>query len=235
MCYARPMASPAQRWALLAEHEAGALREGWGSLSEQSARERLATRWEVEAPAQAEEALAWLLGVGDRTDAAEALAALSEGAQPDDLGARLMADALERYRRTDLLAWDASRAITMARWCAAAGHLSSARAWSWAMDAARRMRAAYRSWDELEQGFVLGEAYFRGTWSTGSDLEAIQRREARLELGFEVDLTVFDPASLAEVPTPNRAPSPCDEEGQPSASRWGRWLKWVRTGRRDHS
>ena len=70
-------------------------------------------------------------------------------------------DYRDRVRDRRLLAWDMARLVAVAGWSARGGFLEEDEAWIWIMRAARRVQAAYASWRELGEHYVLGLAYWR--------------------------------------------------------------------------
>jgi hypothetical protein len=61
-----------------------------------------------------------------------------------------------------LLADDLCRLVYVAGNGYVAGYLSEAEAWGWALAAAHRLQAAYASWEELGQHYLLGVTWRRG-------------------------------------------------------------------------
>ena len=154
-------------------------------------RRTLASYWGVANRKQLVDILGWLRDEGHRaeyealvkamaeagplTDPAELLA--PEAAHemgPDDLDVfrNKAAFAAEHGReQPSILAWDLCRLVSVARFGAAAGYFPEAEAWSWILEAARRLRAAFASWCELGDNYMTG----RGFWAQQGGAEAIAR------------------------------------------------------------
>ena len=64
--------------------------------------------------------------------------------------------------KTGLLAWDLSRHIALCRWGYACGYITEAEAWDRIFPIAQKMQAAYRSWEDLNEGYCLGREYWKG-------------------------------------------------------------------------
>ncbi|MDF7826638.1 DUF1266 domain-containing protein [Pontiellaceae bacterium B12227] len=59
-----------------------------------------------------------------------------------------------------LTGWDLGRLISLARWGVAAGYLEEDEAWEWIMPAAAEIQAAYSSWNDLGEAYLLGREFW---------------------------------------------------------------------------
>jgi hypothetical protein len=86
-------------------------------------------------------------------------------------------------RRTEILAWDLCRVISVARSSLAVGYLTRDEASELILQAARRLQYTYGSWEEMGADYKLGAIFFN-----------ISRDKSRFHLNI-VDSLIEDPAS----------------------------------------
>ena len=67
-----------------------------------------------------------------------------------------------RFRNGDIIAWDLGRLINVARLGYSAGYLPDHEALTIIMTAARALQAAFRSWRELSDNYLLGYSVSQG-------------------------------------------------------------------------
>lgn len=138
--YARVNAMTDEHLAGLAVRERGrvcnVLERDWGIRGSRVNKRRLARSQ-----------LKWLLERGDRCDL--------------ELQVRVPADALPGLQRS-LLAWDAARAIHVARLCFFAGYLDEAGAWSHVRAAAALVAPHFRTYADFGRAFLEGRALHVG-------------------------------------------------------------------------
>ena len=75
----------------------------------------------------------------------------------------------------ELLGWDLSRLINVARAEYRAGWIDEATAWRHIMPAARRLQRAYSSWQELSDNYLLGRRFWGGRDETQPQFESRAR------------------------------------------------------------
>ena len=125
----------------------------------------LARSWEIVDYESAIRILTWLSREGHRGELARYLRDLDDA--PPELHSCL--DNNEpALRRTSILAWDLCRAITTARRCHAVGFLPRDETWEIIQRSARRLQAAYASWEELGEDYLLGYRFFDPEQKSGA-------------------------------------------------------------------
>lgn len=73
-----------------------------------------------------------------------------------------------------ILAWDLCRLVSVARFGAGAEYLTEAEAWKWIDDAALRLKAAFSSWRELSENYLVGREFW-GDPAAREQVEIIQK------------------------------------------------------------
>lgn len=193
-----PTLSPGQRWALLAPPVPSPgddpRRDLPVSLSVAYCQAELRQDWGVCGPEDLGEVIAWLLDGGHRRQAEATLAAIERGEAPSDDQERHVAAARRLYQRRSALAWDAGRAIWVARLATRAGYLAEVSGWGVALEAARGLRQTYGSWAEAAEGYGLGFSYWREGFA---ELPIVERAEvvtdsARGGLAFDIPLSELE-------------------------------------------
>jgi len=121
--------------------------------------------WNVHNKADAIECLDWLKTTGQRgtfTDALQALHGHGKGASFSPQEAPIIRKEEARHpSKGHLLAWDYCRLIHVASLAYHVGYLTEAEAWGYINDAAAKLQAAYPSWKEMSDDYILG----RAVWS----------------------------------------------------------------------
>jgi hypothetical protein len=166
--------SPAERWAVaaaanLARVNSSSLVSLHTTKLPMTNRHILRNWWNVHDAVSLESTLAWLKNEGHRTGFQamhQALAGVAgpaelEGADPDERALLAFVHANHaRFKNGDIVAWDFTRVINVARWGFSAGYISEGRAWSHALEAARVLQREYDSWAELSDNFFLGRRFW---------------------------------------------------------------------------
>lgn len=172
-----------QRWALalagiLAEIN-GARHDRLGGKSRdvyerEASAHSLAKWWNIDGPDAARGCLDWLANEGHRADLCALVAALRAD-EPTTGQRSLIEDSSEERRRfvrehaaslgeRGLLAWDLGRLVAVAGWAHLAGYLGDEdNAWTRILPAARAVQAAYGSWREFGEHYLLGLEYAFGS------------------------------------------------------------------------
>lgn len=101
-----------------------------------------------------------------------------------------------------LLAWDLCRVVSLAGWGALSGVCSEEDAWIWIVPACKRLQRAYKSWDDLGEGYTLGCAFWGPTHEKGCR-DAIAKLQVptspwrTIPWSTNIDETVADEANAA--------------------------------------
>ena len=66
----------------------------------------------------------------------------------------------DKLDANSMVAWDLSRLVSLVRWGVFVGYLSEDEAWEWIMPAARKIQAAFGSWQEVGEDYLLGRSFW---------------------------------------------------------------------------
>ncbi|MEO7329930.1 MAG: DUF1266 domain-containing protein, partial [Minicystis sp.] len=176
------MGSKQQDWAVglaaisIRAHEGDTRKLGgwsrrWGGAERKAtSREWLQLLWSINSAADVTAVLTMLRDIGE-SQTWERMAAAGKGdpiAEHPDFARRRAI--IEQHRGhvggRRLLAWDAGRLATVAGWAYLSGYLEEDEAWGWILPMGARVRAAYGSWEEFSQHYLIGRSFWSDANST---------------------------------------------------------------------
>lgn len=152
--------------------------------------------WDVTDRESADQTLDWILNEGHRADFVDTMESLKEGGaeeeseedlaailgvmlEDDEAGlylAQSFSDYLE-FGPTAIDAWDYSRAVSLLGWYYLAGFYTETEALDKALEIAQTVQTNFSSWDEFNESYCRGYAYWASTdssdrWATYETLKA---------------------------------------------------------------
>jgi hypothetical protein len=125
----------------------------------------------------------WLLHEGHHQPCLEVCRLLRESPEFPDLDPdepplhRFVAEHLEELEQSQLVGFDLSRLVVVARFAYTAGYIEGQEAWSWIFDAARGVQRAFTSWEGLGRDCFLGHHFLElsgGYPVSDAELEAYE-------------------------------------------------------------
>jgi hypothetical protein len=148
-----------------------------GSASEANARAILQNSWGIHGESELAGMVQWLENSGSSAEYRELEAEIlaNPGAASKSPKHAFVAKYRGRLGKNALLAWDLCRVVSLVGWGARCGMISEETAWGWIAPSARRLQAAYKSWEDLGEGYTLGCAF----WSAKHEQEC---RDAMAQL-----------------------------------------------------
>lgn len=172
----RPL-TDAQRWGLVAGGLLTEINDGgydslWFPFGRSKSKQYLRDGWDTVDQDDLNRIHDWLVREGHRVSCAAICQHVREmqlGLAPYDANDphielyRWVADNLTALETSQLVAWDYTRLVNVARWGYTSGLIDQKVAWKWIFEAAHALQRSYSNWAEIGEDFLLGFSF----WANG--------------------------------------------------------------------
>src|SRR5262249_12467938 len=162
--------SDAQSWGLAAGGPL-TVASGWSFTelrlrwAKRACREGLREAYEISYLDGLQATFRWLLHEGHRSPCLEVCELLRQSPEFPDLAPeapdlhRFVAEYINQLEKFQLVGFDLSRLVILARCGYTVEYIGEQEAWSWVLEAARRIQRAFPCWEELGRDFLLGHRF----------------------------------------------------------------------------